>query len=410
MTCPERALLPESSEISAGIPARFFGAARYRRHSYGANHPLGIPRVSLTLDLVRAYGAMSASEYQACRMAKLSELQEFHTTAFVNAMQRCEALGRVPEAYRAAHNLGNFENPYFPGFFSTPATAAAGSILGAEAVLEGYAAFSPAGGMHHARPDQARGFCYFNDPALAVLRLRREGLRVLYLDIDAHHGDGVERAFSSDAGVVTASIHMDTAYAYPFEGGRIDDVGPLGNAVNLPLPRQVNDSEYWLAFARLWESLREAREFDAVVLQAGADALAADPLGKFQVSTDKFLDVIERVVNDVPRSPLGAPRLLVTGGGGYHPLFLARCWTGIWAAISGRALPELLPPEGRALLRAVDWDHDEDDPWHEQLFRSRLDGRREGPIRLDVRQRLTTLLDTHPLFRMASLKVGAPGS
>lgn len=397
-TCPEQTPLPDAAAVPPLIPARFFGAARYRRHSYGGNHPLAIPRVALTLDLIRAYGAMSSVEYRACRKATPTELQWFHTPGYVAAMQRCEALGRVTECVRQSHNLGNFENPYFPGFFSTPATAAAGSILGAEAVLQGYTAFSPAGGMHHARPDEARGFCYFNDPALAVLRLRREGLRVLYVDIDAHHGDGVEDAFAGDPGVVTASIHMDTRYSYPFRGGAIENVGPLGNAVNLPLPRDVNDSEYRLAFTRLWQCLCERWTFDAVVLQAGADALVSDPLGKFHVSTEQFLDVVQRIVNDTPRSQRGAPRLLVTGGGGYHPVALARCWTGVWAVLSGRILPSDMPSEGFEALAAVDWEQDEDEPGYERLLRSRLDGRRDGPIRPEVRQAVDTLLEGHPLF------------
>ncbi len=395
----ETAALPAVSAIPAAWSTRFFGAARYRRHSYGANHPLGIPRVCLTLDLIRSYGGISAAEYRACRRASSTELEWFHTRDYVSAMQRCEALGRVPDRYRKAHNLGNLENPYFPGVFSTPATAAAGSILAAEAVLDGHAAFSPAGGMHHARPHEARGFCYFNDPVLGIMRLQQAGLRVLYLDIDAHHGDGVEEAFAMDPRIVTASIHMDTGYAYPFAGGGTADVGPLGNAVNLPLPRSVNDSEYRLAFTRLWEALQAAADFDAIVLQAGSDMLALDPLGKLNVSTELFTDVVSQVVEAAPRSEDGAPRILVTGGVGYHPLALARCWTGVWGALSGRALPQAIPRAGSEALRAVAWDQDEDEPWYENLFRRRFDGRREGEIRAEIGARITGLLDTHPLFR-----------
>lgn len=391
------------AEPSAVIPptrkAVLAAASRYRRHSYGDNHPLGIPRVSLTLDLIQAYGALREDEYLPSRKALPQELEWFHTRDYVSAMQRCEALGKVYDKYRRRHNIGTLENPYFPGFFSTPATATGGSIQAAEAVLEGRVAFSPAGGMHHAMPDQAQGFCFFNDPALAVMRLRREGLRVLYLDLDAHHGDGVEYAFRAEPQVLTVSLHMDTAYAYPFKGGGVQDWGPLGNALNVPLPKGTCDTEYRLVFERLWPEIIEAFVPQAVVLQAGTDILRPDPLGKFRISTQMFLEVAARVIADSPRHADGTPRLLVLGGGGYHPLALARCWTGLWALLSGRGLPQAIPPAGEALLRAVDWDQDEEEDYFEGLFTSRLDAPCEDEPRREVTGLAERILTCHPLFR-----------
>ena len=377
------------------------GASRYRRHSYGDNHPLGIPRVSLTLDLIRAYGALTDEEFRVSRKATPSELERFHTREYVSAMQRCEALGKVYDRYRQRHNIGNFENPFFPGFFATPATATYGSIQGAEAVLDGYMAFNPAGGMHHAQADSAQGFCFFNDPVLGILRLRREGLRVLYVDIDAHHGDGVEAAFREDPDVMSFSLHMNTGYAYPFKGGTVEDRGPLNNAVNMPLPKAVNDEEYHHVFQRLWPAVMEAFRPEVIVLQAGTDILGPDPLGKFQISTQLFLEVVEGIMNDAPRHADGTPRLLVVGGGGYHPLTLARCWTGVWGLLSGRSLPEAIPSEGEALLRAVDWDQDEDEAYFEDLFTSRLDRLLPGEVRQEVKACVSRLLDTHPGLRPA---------
>jgi len=164
-------------------------------------------------------------------------------------------VGKDPEGYRARYNLGGFENLWFEGFFSTPSLACGASIQGAEQVLSGSMAFNPAGGIHHAMPGRARGFCFFNDVVLGVLRLRKEGLKVLYLDMDAHHGDGVEYAFRKDSLVVTVSVHMDRDYAYPFRGGSIRNIGPLANAVNLPLPRGVNDTEYRAVFSVLWPAV-----------------------------------------------------------------------------------------------------------------------------------------------------------
>jgi acetoin utilization protein AcuC len=379
--------------------AVLIGAERYRRHSYGDNHPLGIPRVSLTLDLIRAYGAVSEPEFRACRPATPAELERFHTREYVSALRQCEADGKVAHRYRQRHNIGNFENPFFPGFFSTPATASYGSILGAECVLDGLIAFNPAGGMHHARADAARGFCYLNDPVLGILHLRRAGLRVLYVDIDAHHGDGVEAAFRDDPGVLTLSLHMDTGYAYPFQGGGIGDAGPLANAVNMPLPRAVNDEEYRYVFGRIWPAAMEAFRPEAVVLQAGTDILAPDPLGKFRISTQLFLEVVQRILSDAPTYS-GIPRLLVLGGGGYHPLALARCWTGVWGLLSGRVLPEAMPAEGEALLRAIDWDLDEDEERFE-FFTQRVDRLVPGEVRAEVRAGVEALLSGHSGLRSA---------
>lgn len=387
------------SVIPATRKATLIGAAGYRRHSYGNNHPLGIPRVSLTMDLIRAYDALSEAEYLVARKATVPELEWFHTREYVSAMQRCEALGKVLDRYRKRHNIGNLENPYFPNFFATPATATGSSIQAAEQLLHGRIAFNPAGGMHHAQPDRARGFCLFNDPALGIMRLRREGLRVLYLDIDAHHGDGVEAAFRSDPEVLTLSLHMDTEYAYPFEGGRIEDVGPHRNALNVPLPKGTNDSEYRFAFESVWPEALERFRPDAVVLQAGTDILRPDPLGKFDISTQLFLELVARVLADAPRHTDGTPRLMVVGGGGYHPLTLARCWTGVWALLSGRVLPEAIPASGQALLREVDWDQDEDEDYFPSLFVNRLDPERGGPIRPELEALRARLHSEHPLFR-----------
>lgn len=374
--------------------AVFIGAPHYRRHHYGPNHPLSIPRVSLTFDLINAYGAMSPGEYLHGRMAAVEELEWFHTPQYVHAMRTAEERGFVSEAERERHNLGNLENPYFPGFFSTPALATGSSIQGAEEVLAGRLVFNPAGGMHHAEPDRARGFCYFNDPVLACLRLKQAGRRVLYVDIDAHHGDAVERAFADDPEVFTLSLHMDTRYAYPFEGGSVaDQGGPRGECtcLNVPLPAGTHDAEYALLFEAIWPRVCRAFDPGAVVLQAGTDILFADPLGKLRISTQMFLAVVERVRRD-------SPRLLVLGGGGYHPILVARCWAGVWAVLSGRRLSVEIPPVGQALLRAVDWDHDEEEGRLTDLFCSRVDDLEVLPVRPEIHRLLEEIRRCHPLM------------
>ncbi len=384
----EAELLQE--RIPPGRPAIFVGAARYRRNSYGKNHPLAIPRVSLTLDLINSYGAMGPAEYRLGRPASHIELWGFHTRDYIQAFEKAQFRGRVTDEDRRRYQLGTLENPYFPGFFDTPNLATGSSIQAAELVLQGQTAFSPAGGMHHAAAHQARGFCYLNDPVLAIQRLRRAGLRVLYWDMDAHHGDGVEAAFVADASVQTVSLHMDTAYAYPFQGGGLMD--QAGGALNLPLPPEVNDSEYRQVFTALWPRVLEAFAPDVVVLQAGTDILAPDPLSKFRVSNVLFWEIVQRIVDE-------SPRLLVLGGGGYHPIALARCWTGLWGILSGRQLARELPESGCALLEQVDWElDDEDAPDYARQFRCLDDIPLEGPVRGDILDAVQLLLQQHPLF------------
>ncbi|MDA8390339.1 MAG: acetoin utilization protein AcuC [Gammaproteobacteria bacterium] len=349
--------------------AVLIGAAHYRRKSYGKNHPLAIPRVSLAFDVIRAYGALSDDEFRVSRVATPRELERFHTRDYIQALRRSEAFGHVRHEDRLRHALGTLENPYFPGVFHTPALATGGSIQGAEEVLAGRHAFSPAGGMHHAMPDQARGFCYFNDVVLAILTLRDAGRRVLYLDLDAHHGDGVEAAFWDDPAVLTVSVHMDTAYAYPFHGGTLQDQGgPLapGSSLNVPLPKGTGDADYLAVLRHILPVACARFAPDVIVLQAGTDALHGDPLGRFRLSTAGFLAAVADVIG------VGLP-ILVTGGGGYHPLLLARAWTGVWALLSGRELPATLPEAAAQALRAVGWDVDEDEPYYDNLFLSRLD-------------------------------------
>ncbi|MHB8253667.1 MAG: acetoin utilization protein AcuC [Acidiferrobacter sp.] len=387
--------LPGPGRFVATRSAAFVGAAHYRRPSYGHNHPLAIPRVSLAFDLIAAYGAMDDTEFVRSRAASVPELTRFHTHDYVQALKRAEAFGRVRAEDRARHQLGTLENPYFPGMFYTPALATGGSLVGAEQVLGGRNAFSPAGGMHHAAPDQARGFCYFNDVVLAILRLRDEGLRVLYLDIDAHHGDGVEAAFWDDAAVMTVSLHMDTSYAYPFHGGTLHDEGGAlaqGSALNVPLPKGTHDAEYREVFESLWDPIVDRFRPDVVVLQTGTDALFGDPLGRFLLSTAGFLGVVERVVGT------GLP-VLATGGGGYHPLLLARAWTGVWAVLSGRDLPVALPEAARAALQAVEWDADEDEPYYETLFQDRLEYGEDQPVRPVISDLIASLAQHSALKR-----------
>jgi len=355
------------------VTARFISSPRFAARGYGRNHPLAIPRVALAERLIERCGLLAAGEYLEARAASEAELAAFHDPGYVAAVRRAEQAREVAQADRERYALGVLENPWFADVFTRPATAAGGSLQAAEEALAGRRAFNPAGGMHHARAARAQGFCYFNDNALAVLRLRAAGLRVLYVDLDAHYPDGVAEALRADAEVLVLSLHMDTGYAYPFAGGALEDP----DVVNLPLPRGANDAEYLLAFDAVWPRALARFAPDAVVLQAGTDVIAPDPLGKLAVTTQGFLAAVARVAED-------SPRLIATGGGGYHPLVVARAWTGVWALLAGRALPGAIPPAGAALLREVHWEHEDEQaaPW---MFESFSDPPGPAAIRPEVR-------------------------
>ena len=358
---------------------RFIGSEIYRRSSYGNRHPLAIPRVSTVIDLCRALGWLPDDRYIDSPIATPEQLARFHAPDYIAAVRQAETEQQVSEAAKARFGLGVNGNPVFPEIFSRPATACGGSILAAELLRDGGCLHSPAGGTHHGRPDRASGFCYFNDPVLAILCLLDGGLeRVLYLDVDAHHGDGVQDAFHDDGRVLTISVHE--AGRWPMDpagrGGVADRAG--GVARNLPVPPGFNDSELDYLMEAAVLPLAEDFTPEAVVLQCGADGLAEDPLSKLELSNGALWRVVARVRRL-------APRLLVLGGGGYNPWSVGRCWTGVWATLNGFEIPDRLPPEAEALLRGLSWRHSRGRNPPEAWFTTLADPPRPGLVRSEIK-------------------------
>ena len=196
----------------------FIGARIYRGSSYGPRHPLSIPRVPTVTDLCRSLGWLTGTQYRTSPCAKPSALTAFHTPRYIAALQRAEATQRPDPD----HDLGTLSNPVFPEVYRRPATAAGGGLLAAEHVRNGGAAYNPGGGTHHGLPDRANGFCYINEPVLTIRHLLHMGLkRIAYVDIDAHHCDGVAVAFHGSDHVKMISVHEDRRW--PFTGALDDD-------------------------------------------------------------------------------------------------------------------------------------------------------------------------------------------
>lgn len=349
----------------------YIGSAVFRRAAFGANHPLRIVRHSAVLDLVRILGWLHDDDLRTPQAATVAKLTEFHDSRYVEALQYADSTGKVDPDTRERYGIGTLENPLFDGLFERAATTVGGSILAAELALEGHVAFHPSGGTHHGRRDRASGFCYFNDPVFAIRTFLQHGRRrVLYVDLDAHHGDGVEEAFVDEPRVMTISIHEQDRWPY---SGAADD-RRNGYARNMPVPKHFNDSE--LAFLLDNAVLPIAERFapDALVLCCGADSLAGDPLSSMQLSNGALWDAVDRLVEfEVPT--------VVLGGGGYNPWTVCRYWSGLWGRLTGRAMPETLPAEATAMLASMECDLVDEEDVEPRWLTTLVDTPHDGPIR-----------------------------
>ena len=352
-------------------PPVFVGHDIYRQAAYGSHHPLSIPRVETTTDLCRALGWLDRGQFEVSPRAGDDALARFHTRAYIDALRLGSSATR---AARQRHALGTMENPLFPGLFERASTSVGGSIRAAELALQGRVAFHPAGGTHHGRPDRASGFCYFNDPVFAILTLLDGGVeRLLYLDLDAHHGDGVQDAFAHDPRVHTVSVHEQGRWPHT---GAADDIGG-GRARNLPVPRGLNDSELFFLIDEVVQPLSHKIRPEAVVLTCGADALEGDPLSAMALSNVALWSVVERLARI-------APATVVLGGGGYNPWTVARYWAGLWGRLSGRELRGELPAAALQVLRPLQCDLIDDEDVREDWRTALADAPNPGTVRKEI--------------------------
>ena len=357
-------------------PPAFIGHDIYRQAAYGRNHPLAIPRVEAATDLCRGLGWLEDGAFRLSPRASEDQLTRFHSPAYVKALCEASRRGSVPSEVRQRHAIGTMENPLFPGVFERASTSVGGSIRAAQLALEGRIAFHPAGGTHHGRPDRASGFCYFNDPVFAILTLLDGGAeRLLYVDLDAHHGDGVQDAFEHDPRVHTVSIHERGRWPHT---GPAEDMGG-GRARNLPVPRHFNDSELEFLVEAVILPLARRVAPDAVVLTCGADALDGDPLSAMALSNVALWSVVEQLARL-------APAAVVLGGGGYNPWTVARYWAGLWGRLSGRDFPDVLPGRARAVLAPLACDLIDDEDVREDWRSTLADAPNPGPVRREIHE------------------------
>lgn len=352
----------------------YIGNEIYRRSSYGALHPLAVPRVSTCTDLVRAMGWLDAAQFRVAPMAERREVERFHDPAYVDALARAEATQTVSDEDRARFRIGAEGNPVYPEIYRRPMTSAGGVMLACRLALEGRTVHCPGGGTHHGRPARASGFCYLNDPVLGIMTWLEAGLeRIAYLDIDAHHGDGVQDAFHDDARVLTVSVHE--AGRWPFTGRVEDRAG--GMARNLPVPPGFNDSEMRVLLEDAVLPVLRGFRPQAVFLQCGADALEEDPLARLSLSNNAHFGVAAAM-------QALCPVLVVTGGGGYNPYTVGRCWAGVWATLNGIAISDRTTVAAEQVLRGLTYNRaaGRNPPPH--WFTTIRDAPRDGPVRDEV--------------------------
>lgn len=348
----------------------------YRYSTYGGSHPLSIPRVSTVTDLIQSLGWMGERQYHDSPVATGEQLARFHDPDYIDAVWRAEQDGTLPDDETQRFHLGINGNPIHPTVFRRPATACGASIMAAQLLRDGGIVNSPAGGTHHGRRDRASGFCYFNDPVLAILGFLDQGLeRVAYVDVDAHHGDGVQDAFEHEDRVLTISIHEEKRWP---RTGRVEDRAG-GMARNMPVPSELNDDEFRYLLETVILPLVDEWEPQALILQGGCDGLADDPMSRMGLSNRALWRAVTLL------KPI-APRFLCLGGGGYNPWAVARCWTGYWAILNDIDIPSILPDEAQSVLSALNWTHrlGRNPPSH--WMTTLADDPRNGMIRSEVKE------------------------
>ena len=316
---------------------------KFSDYDLGPSHPLRPARVLRTYELIKACGLLDTPSTSLSRPSSADEaaIALIHSQDYVSAV-RAPDEGRL---LRGAHEfgLGTIDNPIVGGMYEAAALVVGASIHAADLVIDEKArvAFNPSGGLHHAHRDRAAGFCVFNDPAIAIAHLLKrcgDGVKVAYIDIDAHHGDGVQEAFYDRRDVLTISVHESGRYLFPTTGA-VSEIGEgdgEGFSVNLPLSPYTGDDVYVRAFREAVVPLLEAFAPDFVCTQLGVDTHHQDPLTHLCCTTHGYMKVVEEIAQR-------APRWIAIGGGGYDVTVVPRAWTLAFARMAGVDPPKHIP-------------------------------------------------------------------
>ena len=326
------------------------------QHVLSETHPLKPVRLRYTHELLESYGAFDAPNAMVVkpRPATEEEILRYHTLPYVEAVQ---SISRGdPSVDLASFNFSPGDNPTYAGMYEAAGWSTGASLRAVELLASGEAdaALSISGGLHHAMPGYASGFCVFNDPVLAIKELLLLGMRVAYVDIDCHHGDGVQHAFYDTDAVLTISIHESGAFIFPGTGF-VQETGAgrgRGYSVNLPLYPYTTDDTYMWAFREVVPPLLGSFGPDVLVTQLGIDSHHRDPITHMALTVQGFGEAVAEF-------PRFAPRWLALGGGGYDLQVVARAWTTAYLTMAEQEIIDEIPASYRdrhdvATLRDTD--------------------------------------------------------
>ncbi len=337
---------------ASGLPcrARIIDATALPAYDLGSDHPFARDRQRPLFDLLHRAALVREADWLPATPATDAELQLAHDPDYLEVVRELSAANpdaaQVQRGWR--HGLGNGDNPIAPGQYAAAAAIAGATLACVRAVMAGVCdhAFHPAGGLHHAMRRMASGFCLINDLVVGIREARRLGAgRVLYVDFDVHHGDGVEAAFQDDPDVITVSFHESPEVRFPGTG-YVHDRGrgaALGTKINVPLASGTGD-ESWLACVRAVLPAAVARFRPALLVsQHGCDPHRSDPLADLQLTTQAMAEAAA-LTHALAHEHCGG-RWVATGGGGYRPYHvIPRVWGMVWAILSGQQLPRDLDP------------------------------------------------------------------
>lgn len=320
----------------------------FTQYKFRADHPFNPRRLELSVSLIEELGLLDGDRFRmvAPRMATDAELLRVHSLEYLEVVKRLSLPG-ADRSDALRWGLATEDNPVFPGMHDIAATVVGGTLQAAEMVMSGEVrrAFAIAGGLHHAHRDRASGFCVYSDVGAAIAWLREAlNARVLYVDYDAHHGDGVQGLFYSDPAVLTVSMHESGHYLFPGTGF-VDELGEgsgLGYSWNVPMEPQSEDETWLEIYGQLIEDAARAFRPDVIVLQSGCDAHAMDPLTHLRCTTRVYEETVRLTCRIADEYCQG--RIVATGGGGYAVwTVVPRAWTLVWATLTEQSVANALP-------------------------------------------------------------------
>ena len=333
--------------------AVFIHSDEIEKYHYPENCPFRSERAGKVRQTLVSMGLLTGPGISevAPKRAERQSLKRFHSARYLHALKNA-AKGRWD--VEALHmGIGTDDVPIFLGMADYAILAAGATLVGAELIVSDSVdvAFNPSGGYHHALPEKAAGFCYINDNAIACDYLAEAGKRVLYLDVDVHHGDGLAYGFYDRSDIMTISLHENPKVLFPGTGFE-DEIGKgpgKGYCVNLPLPMGTYDEAYMHAFKEIVVPLIGAYNPDVIVFELGADTLAGDPLAHLQLTNNTYVEIINRLLQ------FGKP-ILATGGGGYNVENTVRAWSLAWTVLTGADDHlDLSAAMGGVMMESTDW-------------------------------------------------------